>query len=263
MSYVEYTREGPLAVIILNRPEKLNAINPPMARTLAQAWIDFEHDREASVAILSGHGRAFCVGIDIKDRAERIDAGLPGTAIFAHDLPDLYMKPLRFGLPGVTKPVICAVNGPAFGVGLILAVHSDLRVASEHASFALPEIKMAMPAGSPRLTAQGLPLTMLNEMVLTGDPIGASRAYELGFVNKVVAGSELMVEARGLAGRLLRHSPMALKKAKLLNLKFAMPSNEAAEILASKFTSEAFASHDNKEAVRSFVEKRAPKFTGN
>ena len=158
MGRVDYQREGATTIITLNRPEKLNALDVEMARGLAQAWIDFQGDTDATVAILTGTGSAFCAGIDVADRQERARKGLPGTALFAHDLPDLYLKNHEWGLPGVTKPVIAAANGLTTGIGFHLLIGADLRVAAEEATFGLAEVNIGIIGSNLRLAAQRLPL---------------------------------------------------------------------------------------------------------
>ena len=231
-------------------------------RGLAQAWIDFQSDEEARVAILTGTGRAFCAGIDVRDRQERAKAGVPGTALFAHDLPDLYLRPHEWGLTGVTKPVIAAINGLATGIGFHLLIAADLRVAAEEATFGLAEVGVGLVGAEGRVAAQRLPLAVTMEMALTGDFITAQRAYEIGLVNRVVPGPRLLEEALALAQRLQRHAPKALSYNKLAVLKAARPPNEPAELLTRVFNKELFASEDHREALAAFVEKRSPRFTG-
>ncbi|MCH8189766.1 MAG: enoyl-CoA hydratase/isomerase family protein [Chloroflexi bacterium] len=262
MEQVDYRKDGSVAIITLNRPQKLNALSPAMARSLAQAWIDFQSDEEARVAILTGTGRAFCAGIDVRDRQERAKAGVPGTALFAHDLPDLYLRPHEWGLTGVTKPVIAAINGLATGIGFHLLIAADLRVAAEEATFGLAEVGVGLVGAEGRVAAQRLPLAVTMEMALTGDFITAQRAYEIGLVNRVVPGPQLLEEALALAQRLQRHAPKALSYNKLAVLKAARPPNEPAELLTQVFNKELFASEDHREALAAFVEKRSPRFTG-
>ncbi len=261
MEKVEYRKEGAVAIITLNRPDKLNALSPVMARGLAQAWIDFQADEDARVAILTGTGRAFCAGIDVQDRQQRAEAGIPGTALFAHDLPDLYLRPHEWGLTGVTKPVIAAANGLATGIGFHLLIAADLRVAAEEATFGLAEVSVGLVGAEGRVAAQRLPLAITMELALTGDFITAQRAYEVGLVNRVVPGHRLLEEALALAQRLLRHAPKALAYNKLAVLKAARPPNEAAELLTHAFNKELFGSEDHREALAAFLEKRPPRYT--
>lgn len=262
MGSVEYGKEGQIVTITLNRPERLNALDAPMARRLAQCWIDYQNDPEARVAILTGVGRAFCAGIDVQDRQERARKGLPGTALFAHDLPDLYLKPHEWGLPGVTKPVIVAANGITTGIGLHLLMASDLRVAAEEATFGLAEVQIGLVGAEGRFAAQRLPLAVAMEMALTGESISARRAYEVGLVNRVVPRKRLLDEARGLAERLLRLAPKAVSYNKLAVLKAARPSNEGAEVLVRLFNQELFASEEHREALAAFLEKRQATYKG-
>ena len=197
---------GGIATLILNRPEKLNAIDYAMADALMAALDRLETEEEARVLILTGAGgRAFSAGGDIPEFARSVAAG-----------PDAAMRDfvrrgqaLTARLEAYRKPVIAAVNGLAFGGGCEVTEAVHLAVASDRALFAKPEVKLGMPptfGGTqrlPRLAGRKRAL----ELLLTGDPFPAARALELGLVNRVVPHAELMPAARELAGRILRHSP--------------------------------------------------------
>ncbi len=262
MDNIDYRKEGHIVVITLNRPEKLNALHPPMARALAQSWIDFQNDSDARVAILTGTGRGFCAGIDVRNRLERAKAGLPGTAVSAHDLPDLYLKFHQWGLPGVKKPVITAVNGLAAGIGFHLVMLSDLRIAVESAAFSLPEVKVSMMGGGHRLAMQGIPLAIMQEMLLTGEPISAKRAYEVGLLNKVVSADKLMSEAMALAKKLESYPPLAVSYNKLATWKAVALADQMADYMVLQWTAELMRTEDHKEALNAFLEKRKPKYKG-
>ncbi|MBI3743094.1 MAG: enoyl-CoA hydratase/isomerase family protein [Chloroflexi bacterium] len=259
---VEYRKDGHVVTIILNRPEKLNALDVNMARGLAQAWIEFQANDEARIAILTGVGRAFCAGIDVADRQERAKKGIHGTALFAHGLPDLYLKQHDLGLPGVTKPVICAANGLTTGIGFHLLCAADLRVASETATFGLAEVNVGIVGVENRIASQRLPLAIMMELALTGDFITAQRAYEVGLVNRVAKPDQLLDEARALAERVLRHPPKAVQYNKLAALKAARPANDAVDALIRTFNRELYDSEDHREALAAVLEKRKGRYTG-
>ena len=262
MGKVDYQKSGATIVITLSRPEKLNALDATMARALAQAWIDFQNDAEATVAVLTGEGRAFCAGIDVQDRQDRARRGQTGTALFDHDLPDLYLKTYEQGLPGVTKPVIVAANGLTTGIGFHLLIGADLRIASEDATFGLAEINIGIVGSNLRLAAQRLPLAVTMELVLTGDFISAQRAYEIGLLNSVVPRGDVLNEALAWADRLQRHPPKALEYNKLVTRKAATSLDGTIDRLLTLYNKELFDSQDHKEAVDAFLEKRKPHFHG-
>ncbi|MBM4406627.1 MAG: hypothetical protein FJ039_10720 [Chloroflexi bacterium] len=262
MENIGYRKEGHIVTITLNRPEKLNALDPAMARALAQAWIDFQGDGDARAAILTGVGRGFCAGIDMRNRLERAEAGLPGTAVSAHDLPDLYLKFHQWGLPGVKKPVITAVNGLASGIGFHLVLMSDLRIAVESATFSLPEVKVSIMGGSHRLALQGIPLAVMQQLVLTGEPITAKRAYEVGLLNKVVPPDALMDEAMALAKHIAKQPPLSVSYNKLATWKAVALADQMADYLVLQWTAELMKTDDHKEALNAFLEKREPDYKG-
>src|SRR5512134_2487775 len=181
-------REGHLLVVTLHRPDVLNALHPPANRELAKAFDDFAADPELWVAILTGAGRGFCAGNDLKHQATGGDmSGQPATGFAG-----------LTNRPDLVKPVIAAVNGVAMGGGFEIALACDLIVASEDATFALPEPRVGLAAlagGVHRLPRQiGLKNAM--GMILTGRRVPADEGLRLGFVNEVVAADDLMPAAR-------------------------------------------------------------------
>jgi E-phenylitaconyl-CoA hydratase len=205
---VLYERRGRVATITYNRPEAMNAVNGELRADLNAAWATFRDDDEAWVGIVTGAGRAFCAGADLKD---------PGGSVgpSAHsfwEVPSL--TSLESGLE-VWKPVIAAVNGYALGFGLTLVSACDFVIASERASFAFPEVQLGVPTVQgavrmPRLI--GWQPAM--ELLLLGERIDAHRAREVGLVWRVVPHDELMTEANALAERLCRNAPLAVRATK-------------------------------------------------
>jgi enoyl-CoA hydratase/carnithine racemase len=198
----------------------------------------------------------------MRNRLERAEAGLPGTAVSAHDLPDIYLKFQQWGLPGVRKPVISAVNGLAAGIGFHLVMLSDLRIAAESASFSLPEVKASMMGGSHRLALQGIPLAIMQQLVLTGEPISAQRAYEVGLLNNVVPGEKLLSEAMALARHIAKQPPLAISYNKLATWKAVALADQMADHMVLQWTAELMKTEDHKEALNAFLEKREPRYTG-
>jgi enoyl-CoA hydratase/carnithine racemase len=193
---VLYELDGHVATITYNRPEVLNAINGEMRRDLNAAFARFRDEEDAWVAIVTGAGRAFCVGADLKGDGN--PAGeFPGT---------FWEKPTANSFESgweIFKPVIAAVNGYCLGYGLTLVTWCDFVVASERAEFGMPEVAIGVPTivGSIRLP-QRLNWQYAMELLLTGERINAQRAHEIGLAGWVVPHDDLMAEARQLAVRL-------------------------------------------------------------
>ena len=245
MSYVEYKKKGHIVTIALNRPERLNALGKEVTDEIVDACMRVDSDPEVRVAILTGTGRAFCAGNDVREMHE---VGGPPNPVHA-----------AYVVADVTKPVIAAVNGFALGGGCWIAIACDIRIAVKSATFGMPEIKVAIPLGPERYIMQQIPLCIINEMIFLGEPISAQRAYEVGLINKVVAEEDLITEAGKVAERIAGLSP------------WAMQVNKMAKIKASSLSKETFdeeqhrrmiarQADDFKEAVKAFAEKRKPVF---
>jgi enoyl-CoA hydratase len=198
-----------IAVLTLNRPDKLNALDYALIDALASALEGLETDPQVRAVILTGAGdRAFSAGADIAEFAGSIEAGTEPA------LRDFVRRGQRLTrqIESYTKPLIVAVNGIAFGAGCEITEAAPLALGSDRARFGKPEIRLGFPppfGGTqrlPRLVGRKRAL----EMILTAEPIDARRAAEIGLVNRMVAHEALMLEARELAGRMVRHSPAAL-----------------------------------------------------
>src|SRR5687768_7575820 len=205
---VLYELEGHVATITYNRPDSLNAINAELRQDMNAAWTRFREEEDAWVAIVTGAGRAFCAGADMKD-----GAGSAGTWPGSFwEIPTL--NSFESGME-VWKPTIAAVNGYCLGYGLTLVSACDFVVASERAEFGFPEVRIGVPTivGAIRMPGKvGWHHAM--ELLLTGDRVDAHRAKEMGLVGWVVPHDELMAEARKLAARLLQGAPLAQRATK-------------------------------------------------
>src|SRR5437660_1049480 len=246
---------GEIALLTLNRPKALNALNRQVVENLARVLRDIRHDHAVRALIVTGGGdRAFVAGADIAAMSEMstiegLEFGRLGHRVMQtiEDLP---------------IPVIAAVNGFALGGGLELAMACDLIIASEKARFGQPEINLALIpgfGGTQRLPHR-IGHARAREFVMTGDIFDAKTALALGLVNQVVAPDELMSAARKLAERLASKSAVALRQAKAaLRASFTME-----EDAGLRFEQEAFgltfASEDRVEGTRAFVQKRDPKW---
>jgi enoyl-CoA hydratase/carnithine racemase len=205
---VRYERDGHVATITYNRPQVLNAINGELREDLNAAWLRFRDDTDAWVAIVTGAGRAFCVGADLRDGAH--SAGhWPGSF---WEIPTI--NSFESGLE-IWKPTIAAVNGYCLGYGLTLVAACDFVVAADDAQFGMPEVRLGVPTivGAIRLPRR-LGMQAALELLLTGDRIDATRAAELGLAGRVVPRADLLTEARHLADRLCAGAPLAVRAVK-------------------------------------------------
>jgi enoyl-CoA hydratase/carnithine racemase len=205
---VLYEQDGHVTTITYHRPERLNAINGQLRIELNAAWRRFLEDESAWVAILTGAGRAFCAGADVREGAGSAGT-FPGT---------FWEKPtinsFESGLE-LFKPTIAAVNGPCLGYAVTAVSFCDFVIASERATFGFPEVRLGVPTivGAIRLP-QRLRWEDAMELLLTGDTVDAERARQMGLVGRVVPHERLLEEARALADRLCRAAPLAARASK-------------------------------------------------
>ncbi len=249
-----YEKQNGVRVVTLNRPERLNAINFQLAYELYNVLDEIDEDEGARAVILTGAGRGFCAGADIKEMADpnakRLPVGMRYT--FFNKLEDL------------GKPVIAAINGPCNGGGLEIALCCDFRIASETANFGFGEVKLGViPAGGgtarlPRLIGPA----KAKEFLYFGNRIDAQQAYQVGLVNKIVPLENLMTEAKNWAAELAERPPLSLKMLKYcVNLGMQMDLLSAIDY-ESKCAGILRNTEDHVEGVRAFVEKRKPVFKG-
>lgn len=249
-------RQG-VAWITLNRPDALNAIGDDLGRRLLAALERVRDDDEIRVAVITGTGRAFSAGADLKDRARNQEEGRGPTAFPAYPRPSYFT--FETG-----KPMIAAVNGYCLGGGLELALVCDFRIASTQASFGLPEITLGFFPGAgaplrlPRVIGAGQAL----EMLLTGERIDAARAHAYGLVNRVVQPEELLPEVERVALKIASNAPLAVKALRDtiyqgmdMTLPQALRFGGAMRWVIGQ-------TEDAKEGPRAFTEKRPPEFKG-
>jgi enoyl-CoA hydratase len=251
---IKIDRDGFIAIVSLNRPQVLNALNHELMCELAEALAAFDADEAVRVIILTGNEKAFAAGADIK---EICDEG--AVSILLKDKLATWDR-IRF----IKKPIIAAVSGFALGGGCELAMTCDIIIAAETAKFGQPEINIGVipgAGGTQRLTlAAGKYKTM--ELILTGRIFRAAEALEMGLVNKVVPAEKLMEEALALAGEIAGKSPLAIRTAKEAVLKcFETTLAEGLNFERRSFYM-LFASEDQKEGMKAFVEKRQASFVG-
>jgi enoyl-CoA hydratase len=251
-----YLKEGAIATVQLNRPQKKNALNSELRREMEEALRVIERDTSLKVVIVTGGEEIFCAGADIGEIKEATTA----EANYKHAREFQLLFDQIESLP---QPVIAAVSGYALGGGCELALACDFRIASEGAKFGLPEIKIgAFPGGGgtqrlPRLIGAA----KAKEMIFTGDPISADQALSLGLVVKVVPKDKLTEEAKGLAAKLAVLPRLAMEASKrVINKGLEMDLASGLELEARCFGNLA-TSHDLKEGILAFLEKRKPNFT--
>jgi (E)-benzylidenesuccinyl-CoA hydratase len=205
---VRYERDGHVATITYNRPEVLNAINGELRQDLNAAWNEFREDEDAWVGIVTGAGKAFCVGADLKDGRGSVGEW-PGSF---WEIPTI--NSFESGLE-LWKPTIAAVNGYCLGYGLTTVARCDFVIASDRAEFGFPEVRLGVPTivGAMRLPGR-VGWSNAMEMLLTGERFDAERAHEMGLVWRVVPHAELMAEAHALAARLVQGAPLAQRATK-------------------------------------------------
>jgi enoyl-CoA hydratase/carnithine racemase len=241
-----YEKKGKVAYVTLNRPEKMNALNTELIHELSWTWVDFREDDSLWVAILTGAGKAFCVGADYQSIN---DAEFTTTPI---ENPSHHQ---------VWKPVICAINGQALGRGMGLALGCDIRVAAETAQFGCPEPKFGTVTRVD-IFEPYLPRGMASELLLIGDSISAQRAYELNLINKVVPQEQLLNKATAIAERLCENAPLAVGGIKEMLTKNKDLSRTEADELFETIKARVRSSEDRKEGMNAFKEKRKPRWQG-
>ena len=247
---VLYEVRGQCALITLNRPDQRNAIDRPTCAGLWKAFEDFEKDPALRVAILTGAGeKAFSAGRDLKEGAREEGIPLPPLPILGDTLH-------------ITKPTIAAVNGFAIAGGWVLAQMCDLCIASENATFGITEPKVGRGVGwsPPMIRMLGSRIAL--ELMLTGRPIDAKRAYEIGFVNKVVPQAELIDASLAMAADIIECAPLSAVAVRQVVRHTLNMGLEAALEVGKQVCAPLYVTEDAKEGARAFKEKRKPRWQG-
>ncbi len=254
---VQLSREGRIAIIVMDRPEARNAMNLEMTDQLDAAYDQLAEDGETWAVVLTGAGnRAFCAGQDLNEvglalqRAQSGEVRRPGGGfggITRRDFP---------------KPLIAAVNGFALGGGFEICLACDLVIAEEHATFGLPEVKRGIFAGAGGLVRLGrrVPMALALEMAMTGEPIAAQRALELGLANRVVPSGDGVRAAVELAERICQAAPLSVRLTKRVLRSSVEQGEEEVFALQTRLGTELRDTEDYREGPRAFLEKRAPRW---
>jgi enoyl-CoA hydratase len=251
---IKYEKNGRIAVVTLNRAEALNALTPDMLMALEDVWADYSADPGLWCAVFTGSGeRAFCAGADLKESIPKLTSG---ESLGFDD-------PTKRQFSDVIKPVVAAVNGFCIAGGLEMLLGTDIRIAAEHATFGLGEVRWGViPAGGShiRLPRQ-VPWAIAMELLLTGGTIDAQRAYDVGLINRVVPADQLIPAAMEVAETICKNGPLAVKTAKEIAVRSL--NLEAGFVLERSLSQKVMRSEDAKEGPKAFMEKRPPEFTGH
>ena len=248
---VIYEIKQGIAYITLNRPEKLNAIDPPMRQQLWDAFQDVDKNTEVRCAIVTGAGRAFSTGHDLVAMAD-------GGANEGPSTGDLYVVQSN-----IWKPIIAAINGICLAQGCGIALGSDIRIASSKAEFGWPQAKRGIASVSgPALLSQVVPRNIAFEFLFTGDFVDADKALELMLVNYVVDPDQVMAKSEEIAQKITANAPLSLAAIKEASIKGSEMGLEERVKFAQDKRNEVLESEDAKEGVLAFAEKRAPIWKG-
>jgi enoyl-CoA hydratase len=249
---VRRERRGHVELLTINRPEARNAMNHAAAVALSTALDECELDDDVWVVVLTGAGdKAFSAGMDLK-------------AFAAGEFPNTDK-----GFGGITnrkfpKPLIAAANGSALAGGFEMMISCDMVIAADHAMFGIPEAKRGLVAGAGGLIRlpKRVPMAIALEMALTGDPIDANRAYELGLVNKVVPGAQVLNEALALAERIAKSAPISVRVSKDVMKRAVEVTDDDGWVINNQAFGLITRSSDAMEGAVAFAEKREPNWQG-
>ncbi len=260
---IKVEKTDKLATVTLNRPDSLNAVNPQLHHELERIWVDLAEDSDVNAILLTGAGRAFCAGGDVKGMASRSGGGGEGgQRRFA--LNPAGGKRLVQNMLEVEQPIIGAINGDAVGLGATIALFCDVIVASEKARFGDPHVRVGIVAGDGGAVIWPLLIgpARAKEFLMRGHLVNGAEAAKMGLVNYAVPPEEVLTKARELAQELadgptwaIRWSKLSVNKWLKDQLNLILDASLAYEMIT-------FTTEDHKEAARAFVEKRKPKFQG-
>ncbi|MBM3948998.1 MAG: enoyl-CoA hydratase/isomerase family protein [SAR202 cluster bacterium] len=253
MQYVQYEKHSDhIAVITLNRPERLNALGAQIVVDIEEAFCRYADDKAARVAVLRGAGKAFCAGADMREWG--VKGGPP-------DVPEhrkVFMDPM--GTPSLMKPVVAAVHGYCLGAGLnLILMRCDIRICGESTKFGMPEAERGIINVVTPFAYNNIPTCFLSELVYTCDMVSAQRAHHFGVVNTLVPDDQVFPAALRMAQRIAQQSPRAIRLTKEA-LQRSVEPPPTAFVWERYLTSKSFYSPESQEGMRAFVEKREPRW---
>jgi len=260
MSELLYEKDGPIATITLNRPERMNTISGPMLAELSEKLLTANADRDVRAIILTGSGRAFCAGLDLQDATSGTGiggGGSLGTTLDLRDAPPTVLHKLD-------TPVICALNGGAAGYGMDLALGCDIRIASSRAKLAAAFTKRGVlpESGGTWILPRLVGWAKAAEIIFTGRTLDADQCLALGLVNQVVPEASLMEATRAMANEIAANAPLAVQSAKrMMRIGLSEQFDDHVHHVFLQLLP-LFQSQDFREGMKSFLEKRDPKFHG-
>lgn len=257
MGDLRVERDGAVATIVLDRPDALNALTVPLKEALLGAFSEVASDRAVRAVVLTGAGRAFCAGQDLRERLE------PAALPLADEIRARY-NPLIRSMRELPKPIVGAINGVAAGAGASIAFACDMRIAAEGASFLLAfgRVGLIPDSGATWLLPRLVGAAKAAELALTTEPLSAMDAERFGLVAKVVPGEELLPDARALAARLAAGAPVALALTKqAIDRSWSATLDEQLETEAD-LQGRAGSTADHREGIAAFLERRPPAFRG-
>ncbi|NOX51953.1 MAG: crotonase/enoyl-CoA hydratase family protein [Gammaproteobacteria bacterium] len=255
-----------VVILTMNRPRRKNSLSPEMLCRLVDAWEDFDADADLRVAILTGscEAKAFCAGADLgllvplltgaREPQDKWDERLLAD-------PDILYRALQRNNP-TYKPVIAAINGLAFAGGTEFIQGTDIRLAVPGASFGLTEVKMGLAPGGGSLTRliRQMPYAKAMHILLTGEPLTAEEALEIGFINEIVVADKLMDHARKLADQIAANGPLAVQACKEAVVRTSGLALDQAYLIEDEIARAILQTEDAVEGPRAFMEKRKPVF---
>ena len=257
MEYLKLEHRDRVALLTLNDPERRNVVSNELNEELVSTFDELEKSDDTGAVVITGEGRAFCAGADLKERAKGDSDQSSGPASVINSSPS-------FTTLDIGKPIIAAINGYALGGGLEMSLACDIRIASKNATFGLPEIVRGFfpGGGGPLKLPRLIPRAMAMEMLLTGDPIDADTALQWGLISRVVEPEELLPTAMQLANRIAGHAPLAVKANR--ELAYATDDMSLSQVQRMSAFSRWIVgqTEDAQEGPRAFVDKREPNYKG-
>ena len=260
-------RAGFVALMRMDRPERLNALDAALVHALHTTMDELAEDDEVRVVILTGEGRGFCSGADVAALQARVESAGEGEGAdmsVASWLKGRSMADLAIHIRGLPQPVLCAVNGIAAGAGIALALACDIRIASDQARFSSLFIKRSLTpdTGVSQMLPQLVGPGVAAEMALTGNIYDAQWAFQMGLVNKVVPHDQLLAETRAMADTIAANPPAAARATKRLLYRGLLYDLQQGVNNESYYNSLLRRTEDSREAIYAFLEKRTPVFKG-
>jgi enoyl-CoA hydratase len=258
--FIKVEKAERVATVTLNRPDRLNAVNPGLHHELMTIWNDLAEDREVNAIILTGAGRAFCAGGDVKGMASGTLASASGGK--AERITAAEGRRIVQNMLDVEQPIIGAINGDAVGLGATIALLCDIIVASEKARFADTHVKVGVVAGDGGAVIWPLLIgpARAKEFLMRGNFVDGANAFKMGMVNYAVAPEQVMAKARELAQELADGPTYAIRWSKLAVNKWLKQQTNLILDASLAYEMVTFTTEDHREAARAFVERRKPNF---